>query len=62
MAKGIKARAHHYSTFVLYSPEELEKAITGFVKNIKHHFKDVQRVVWLDEYALFTIRKDGTRC
>jgi ubiquinone/menaquinone biosynthesis C-methylase UbiE len=57
-----RARAHHYSTFVLYSPEELEKAITGFVKNIKHHFKDVQRVVWLDEYALFTIRKDGTRC
>jgi len=52
-----RARAHHYSTFMLYSPEELEKTIAGFAKNVKRHFKDVQRVVWLDEYALFTVRR-----
>lgn len=50
--------SRHYSTFVLYSQAELEKAITGFVKNIKRHFRDTQRVVWADEYALFVIRKD----
>ena len=53
-----RVRTRHYSTFVLYSQAELEKAITGFVKNIKRRFKDTRRVVWVDEYILFTIRKD----
>ena len=52
-----RTRARHYSTFLLYSPAEFEKAIAGFVKNVKHHFKDNQQVVWLDEYTLFTIRR-----
>ncbi|MFC2046782.1 hypothetical protein ACFLTK_00680 [Chloroflexota bacterium] len=53
-----RVRVRHYSTFVFYSQAELEKAIIGFAKNIKRHFRDTQRVTWVDEYALFTIRKD----
>ncbi|MFC2031817.1 class I SAM-dependent methyltransferase [Chloroflexota bacterium] len=55
------ARARHYSTFVLYSSAELEKAITSFVKNLERNFKDTQQVAWFDEYALLTIRKDERR-
>ncbi|MFC1995447.1 class I SAM-dependent methyltransferase [Chloroflexota bacterium] len=53
-----RVRARHYSTFIFYSQAELEKAIIGFMKNIKRHFRDTKRVAWIDEYALFTIRKD----
>ncbi len=53
-----RVRARHYSTFVFYSQAELEKATIGFAKNIKRHFRDTQQVVWIDEYALFAIRKD----
>lgn len=54
-----RARAHHYSTFHLYSPEELEEAIAGFVQNIKRQFNDAHRVSWFDEMTLFVIRKEG---
>ncbi|MFC1874282.1 class I SAM-dependent methyltransferase [Chloroflexota bacterium] len=52
-----RARAHHYSTFKLYSSEELEEAINGFAKNIKNKFRDTKRVQWFDENILFTINK-----
>lgn len=54
-----RTRARHYSTFVLYSPEEFEEAIAGFVRNVKGHFEDVHRVSWFDEHALFTLRKEA---
>ncbi len=54
-----RARAHHYSTFWLYSPKELEEAIKEFRRNVEYHFKDIHRVKWLDENALFVIRKEG---
>ena len=54
-----RARAHHYSTFWLYSPKELEEAITGFRRNVEYHLKDVHQVRWFDENALFVIRKEG---
>ena len=54
-----RARANHYSTFWLYSPKELKEAITGFRRNVEYHLKDVHRVRWLDENALFVIRKEG---
>jgi ubiquinone/menaquinone biosynthesis C-methylase UbiE len=50
------ARSHHYSTFSLYSPEELEEAIKGFSDNIQTKFKDQRRVRWFDENSLFVIR------
>jgi len=53
-----RARTHHYSTFLLYSAEELERAIGGFRQNMRRHYKDVSRVRWLDENALFVIRKE----
>lgn len=52
-----RTRARHYSTFLLYSPKELEEAITKFAQNIERRFKDVHRVSWFDEYALFIVRK-----
>ena len=53
-----RARARHYSTFSLYTPEELEEAMEGFTNNIKGKFKDLNRVHWLDENTLFVIRKE----
>jgi hypothetical protein len=54
-----RARAHHYSTFWLYPPEELAEAIVGFRQNIEYHYQDIHRVNWLDENALFVIRVEG---
>ena len=53
-----RARAHHYSTFFLYSPEELEEAIAGFTQKIRNEFEDTQRIHWLDENVLLIIRKE----
>ncbi|MFW6102311.1 MAG: class I SAM-dependent methyltransferase [Chloroflexota bacterium] len=53
-----RARAHHYSTFSLYSAQELEKFIAGFRRNIARSYKDVNQLKWLDEYTLFVIRRD----
>jgi len=52
-----RARSRHYSTFSLYAPEELEEAIEGFTNNIERKFKDLNRVHWFDENALFVIAK-----
>jgi ubiquinone/menaquinone biosynthesis C-methylase UbiE len=52
-----RARSHHYSTFLMYSPEEMEEALKGFSLNIKNQFEDPQRIRWFDENALFIIRK-----
>jgi ubiquinone/menaquinone biosynthesis C-methylase UbiE len=52
-----RARAHHYSTFFLYSPGELKEAIAGFKQKIRNEFGDTQRIRWFDENVLFIIRK-----
>ena len=52
-----RARARHYSTFSLYTPEELEEAIEGFTRSIKGKFKDLNKIHWCDEYTLFVIGK-----
>lgn len=52
-----RARSHHYSTFLMYSSEELEEALKGFSLNIKNQFDDPQQVRWFDENILFIIRK-----
>jgi len=54
-----RARAHHYSTFSLYSSEELEEAVAGFMKKIRNEFEDTHRIRWFDENVLFVIRKEG---
>jgi ubiquinone/menaquinone biosynthesis C-methylase UbiE len=52
-----QARSHHYSTFFMYTPEELDEALKGFSSNIAKAFKDPKQVQWFDENALFIIRK-----
>ena len=52
-----RARSHHYSTFLLYSPEELGEALKGFSLNIKNEFEDLQQIRWFDENILFIVRK-----
>jgi hypothetical protein len=52
-----RASSHHYSTFFLYSTEELLQAILGFTKNVMSAFEDTQQIHWSDENSLFIIRK-----
>ena len=52
-----RVKAHHYSTFSLYSPEELEESIAGFVDNIEGEFNGAHWVHWFDEMTLFAIQK-----
>ncbi len=52
-----RVRSNHYSTFWLYSPEELQAAITGFVQNINNQYEDTDDVNWFDENIMFVIRK-----
>jgi ubiquinone/menaquinone biosynthesis C-methylase UbiE len=52
-----KIRSHHYSTFLLYPVDELEKAIDMFKKKITEVYEDVNRILWYDENILFVIRK-----
>jgi len=53
-----RARAHHYSTFSLYSSEELEEAIAAFTQKIRNEFEDTHLIHWFDENILFVIRKE----
>jgi ubiquinone/menaquinone biosynthesis C-methylase UbiE len=53
-----RARDHHYSTFSLYLPEEMEEAITRFKQNIRIEFEDTNQIRWLDENVLFVVRKE----
>ena len=52
-----RASSHHYSTFLLYSTEELFQAILGFTTNIMSAYGDTQQIHWYDENSLFIIRK-----
>ena len=54
-----RVRAHHYSTFSLYSSEELEEAIEAFTQRIRNEFEDANRIHWYDENILFVIRKES---
>ena len=54
-----RARARHYSTFSLYSSEELEEAIATFTQKIGNEFEGAHRIHWFDENTLFVIRKEG---
>ncbi|MFH1382942.1 MAG: class I SAM-dependent methyltransferase [Chloroflexota bacterium] len=53
-----RVRSHHYSTFFLYSADDLEKAIEQFKKNINKACEDIHKVRWYDENTLFIIRKE----
>ncbi|MFC1912246.1 class I SAM-dependent methyltransferase [Chloroflexota bacterium] len=53
-----RARACHYSTFCLYSPEELEESLAGFTQKLEKEFDDTQRIRWSDENVLLVIQKE----
>ena len=52
-----RIRSHHYSTFSLYSADELERAIDKFKEIISRIYQDVQRIHWYDENILFVIQR-----
>jgi hypothetical protein len=54
-----RARAKHYSTFCLYSPDELEEAVEGFAQKISKEFNDTDYVHWSDENTLITVLKEN---
>ena len=54
-----RAGSHHYSTFSLYSPAELEEALKAFSIKIRDQFEDPEKVHWFDENVLFIIKKSG---
>jgi len=52
-----RVRLRHYSTFSLYSSQELELAIEEFTNNIMIKFKDNEKIHWFDENILFVLNK-----
>ena len=53
-----RAKACHYSTFCLYSPEELKESLAGFTQKVKKEFDDTKCIQWSDENILLVIRKE----
>lgn len=55
----------HYSTFGLYSDEELERSREQFVWNLRKCFPNTRRITWYDENLLVVARRhpigDGRR-
>ncbi|MFZ5516497.1 MAG: class I SAM-dependent methyltransferase [Candidatus Zhuqueibacterota bacterium] len=52
-----KAKRRHYSTFALYSPSDLTKALLRFEENVRRHYRNMTRIVWHDENVMFIARK-----
>ena len=52
-----RARNRHYSTFSLYSGQELEAALRGFEQNLRRRFPDPASIRWYDENVLIALRK-----
>lgn len=52
-----QARAHHYSTFSLYQPDEFAAALKEFEANIRRQFSDPQRISWTDENVMLHIKR-----
>lgn len=44
--------SQHYSTFALYSPEDLEQAIASFQDQLRAVFDDLEDISWYDENIL----------
>lgn len=56
-----RARSHHYSTFLMYSPEELGEALKEFSSRITNEFSDSQQIRWFDENIMFIVKKHDKR-
>jgi SAM-dependent methyltransferase len=53
-----QAAGKHYSTFSLYSADELRKASEGFEAQLAQHFIDRTRIKWTDENVMIVFRKN----
>jgi len=51
------AQKKHYSTFALYSPDEFERSLASFSRNLRKNFPDLSRIKWINENVMFVIRK-----
>jgi ubiquinone/menaquinone biosynthesis C-methylase UbiE len=52
-----RVRNKHYSTFSLYEPDELERAIEGFEANLKEKFGASDTLEWVDENVMITVER-----
>jgi SAM-dependent methyltransferase len=48
----------HYSTFSLYSEDELERAVKLFKKNVRSEIDDHGNICWTDENVMLVFRRD----
>jgi ubiquinone/menaquinone biosynthesis C-methylase UbiE len=51
-----RAKNHHYSTFYLYKPDELDKAINQFKENLSQSFDNLDNVNWEDQNIMYLVR------
>jgi ubiquinone/menaquinone biosynthesis C-methylase UbiE len=52
-----QARNHHYSTFALYEPSELDWAMRQFRENVRRNYLDPAHVTWQDTNTLLVARR-----
>lgn len=52
-----RVRGRHYSTFCLYEPDDLERAIDGFETNLKETFSPGGGLKWVDENVMVTVER-----
>ena len=51
-----KVQGKHYSTFSLYDEGVLEEALDKFQENIKKRYSDVNKIEWVDQNILLTLK------
>ncbi|UCF87087.1 MAG: class I SAM-dependent methyltransferase [Nitrospiraceae bacterium] len=54
LLKRVKSR--HYSTFSLYSEDELKESLREFEKKITHSYRDSGNIEWVDENIMLVLR------
>ena len=53
-----QAAGKHYSTFSLYSADELRKALEAFEARLAEHFMGCDQIKWTDENVMVIFRKN----
>jgi hypothetical protein len=51
-----RVKSRHYSTFSLYTGEELREALKGFEDTVRSKFGDLESIEWFDENIMFVLR------
>ncbi len=52
-----QATNHHYSTFAIYEPDELDRAMGQFIENIHRNYPDPAQITWKDTNTLLVVRQ-----